>query len=153
MLTPFRRGFADPFFNDAFRLHKELLGLPVEESGREVRTYNPPVDIHEDEHAVTLSVELPGLKAEDVDIEVDRNVLSVKGRRAAKHENKEGAAFRTERWYGAFQRAFTLPDSVDTGAIEAHMEDGVLSLRLPKKAEVKPRKITVGESQARLKAA
>lgn len=144
MLTRF-----DPFFGpslqnafeDAFRLQRNLLRQTAEPAAE--RPVAPPVDIWEDDQEVRLSVELPGVKPEEVEVEMNKNVLTLKGRREAERTESEKGRFRTERWFGAFERVFTLPDSVDGEHIEAALEHGVLTLRLPKKAEVQPRKIPV----------
>jgi len=105
--------------------------------------FAPAVDVHEDEDALVLRAELPGVKREDIDIQVDGNVLTVKGERKIESE-KEGRRYhRIERSYGTFVRQFQLPTNVDANAIDAQLTDGILVLRLPKKAELKTRKIEV----------
>ena len=140
MLTRF-----DPFFTDAFRLQRDLMrnAFPTATADAE-RSFAPPVDVWEDDEEFLLSVELPGVKAEDVEVEIDKNVLTLRGSRQAEKKEEKDGRFRTERFYGSFERTFTLPESVDDEAVVADMEDGVLKLRLPKKATLQPRKISVG---------
>jgi HSP20 family protein len=101
------------------------------------------VDIHEDADAVRLRAELPGVKASDVDVRVEDNVLTVKGDKKLEKEEKKGSYLRVERTYGHFSRSFTLPPYVDAEKIGAAYQDGVLILTLPKKPETRPRQIEV----------
>jgi HSP20 family protein len=103
----------------------------------------PPVDIYEDEHQLTLKVEAPGIRPEDIDIRVENNTLAVRGERKFEKEEKEENFQRVERRYGTFYRAFTLPNTVDTEHIKADYENGVLRIRLDKKPEAKPKQIKV----------
>jgi HSP20 family protein len=103
----------------------------------------PAVDIHEDETSIRVLAELPGLRAEDVSVEVEDNVLTLSGERKLEHEDKREGYHRIERAYGSFSRSFVLPRTVDTQGIEAEMKDGTLHLRLPKRAESQPRRIDV----------
>lgn len=104
----------------------------------------PAVDVFEDDSAMHVTIELPGLRAEDVDIEVNRNVLSISGERRLENEQSTGGYHRIERRYGRFTRTFTLPDTIDASAISADMSEGLLRLLLPKRPEARPRKIEVG---------
>jgi len=105
--------------------------------------FAPPVDVHEDENALVLSAELAGVKREDIDINVDGNVLTLKGERKLEAQKDGRRYHRVERAYGTFVRQFQLPTNVDPTAIDAHYEGGILTLYLPKKAELKARKIEV----------
>lgn len=105
--------------------------------------FAPMVDILEKEDAILVKAELPGVKPEDVHVHVENNVLTLSGERKLEHEEDKDGYHRVERWYGAFQRSFALPRSVDPEAIEANLDAGVLSVRLPKRAEVQPRRIAV----------
>lgn len=105
--------------------------------------FAPPVDVHEDEEALVLRAELPGVKREDIDIQVDGNVLTLKGERKLEAEQQGRRYHRIERAYGSFVRQFQVPTNIDASAIDARLEEGVLVLRLPKKAELKARKIEV----------
>jgi HSP20 family protein len=104
----------------------------------------PAVDIYEDEHSITLKVEVPGMKEQDFDIRVENDTLTVRGERKFEKEEKEENFHRIERRYGAFSRSFSLPKSVDAEKVEASYEAGVLNIRLAKRAEAKPKQIKIG---------
>ena len=105
--------------------------------------FAPAVDILETKDAILVKAELPGVKSEDVHVNVENNVLTVSGERRLEHEDEKDGYHRVERWYGSFQRSFALPRSVDSETIEAKLDAGVLTVRIPKKAEVQPRRIAV----------
>ncbi len=107
-----------------------------------------PVDIYEDEHKLTLKLDLPGFKEEDLDIRVEDQTLTVKGERKLENEEKEKNFHRMERSYGTFTRTFTLPATVDTSDVNASYNAGVLKLELARKAEAKPRQIKVQTAAA-----
>jgi HSP20 family protein len=129
----------DPFLAAPFRLMDEL--LRTSGTGNRVTGFTPPVDVHETEDWYLVRVDLPGVKSEDVNVEVNDNVLSLSGTRVAA---ESGEAQLVERPYGSFARTLTLPQGVDTDSIEAGYQDGVLELRIPKPAQHKPKKITIG---------
>ena len=103
----------------------------------------PPVDIYEDEHKIVLKLEVPGMKESDLDIQLENNVLTVKGERKFERDEKNKGFHRMERSYGSFVRYFTLPDTVDTENVKAEYKAGVLSITLPKKEVAKPKAIKV----------
>ena len=103
----------------------------------------PPVDIYEDEHKIVLKLEVPGLKQEDLDIQIENNTLSVRGERKFEKEEKEENFHRIERRYGSFFRSFTVPTTVNTDSVKASYDAGVLSISLDKRAEAKPKQIKV----------
>jgi HSP20 family protein len=105
--------------------------------------WTPATDIYEDEEGLTLKFELAGVEPKDVDIRFENGVLTIKGeRKMEKEENKENY-HRVELSYGAFNRSFSLPPTVDPDKIEAESKLGVLVIHLPKKAEAKPKSIQV----------
>src|SRR5262245_50833030 len=106
-------------------------------------TFAPPVDVYEDEHHVTLSIEVPGIDEKDIDVRVENNVLTVHGERRFEKEQKEENFRRVERQYGSFTRSFTLPNTVDTDSVQANYDKGLLKIQLAKKAEAKPKQIKV----------
>src|SRR5947209_17827970 len=106
-------------------------------------SFAPAVDVYEDEHNVTLKIEVPGIDEKDIDIRVENNTLTVHGERKIEKEEKEENYRRVERQYGSFTRSFTLPSSVDSGQVSAHYDNGVLKIKLAKKAEAKPKQIKV----------
>ncbi len=108
----------------------------------------PPVDIYEDQHGIQLKLEVPGIDEKDLNINVENNVLTVSGERKFENEQKEENFHRIERRYGSFTRSFTLPNTVDTEKITADYNSGVLSVRLVKREEAKPKQIKVNIGQA-----
>jgi HSP20 family protein len=113
-------------------------------NGNRVSGFTPLVDVHETEDEYLVKVDLPGVKADDVSVEVNENVLSISGSRVAK---EAGQAQLVERPYGSFVRTLTLPQGVDSDSIEAGFHDGVLELQIPKPAEQKPKRITIGGAE------
>ncbi len=104
----------------------------------------PPVDIYETgNHELVLKAELPEVPREDIALRVENNTLTISGQRKLDGEVKEEQYHRIERTYGSFSRSFTLPPTVDTGAIGADYKNGVLTVRLPLREEAKPKQIQV----------
>ena len=110
----------------------------------------PPVDVYEDEHKITLKLEIPGIDQKDVDIRYENNTLTVRGERNFEKEEKEENFHRIERSYGSFARSFTLPNTVDPDDIHAEYINGVLKIDLAKRAEAKPKqiKVNIGSQKA-----
>jgi HSP20 family protein len=131
----------DPFA-ELSRLQDEFFARPTR---REVRppSFRPAVDIHESKDAIVVKAELPGVKVEDVSIHVENHVLTLTGERKLEQTKDDDGWHRVESSYGSFTRSFQLPNTVNTEAIDATMNDGVLTLKLPKRAEVQPRRIAV----------
>jgi HSP20 family protein len=121
-------------FRDSFGEGQEALSAT---------TFAPPVDVYEDEHNVTLKIEVPGIDEKDIDVRIENNTLTVHGERKFEKEEKEENYRRVERQYGSFTRSFTLPNTVDHDNIQANYEKGVLKIKLAKKAEAKPKQIKV----------
>ena len=103
----------------------------------------PAVDVYEDEHKITLKLEIPGIDQKDVDIRYENNTLTVRGERKFEKEEKEENFHRIERSYGTFTRSFALPNAVDPDNIHAEYLNGVLKVDLAKRAEAKPKQIKV----------
>ena len=116
---------------------------PYEETQAAAGSWSPLVDVFEDNEGITLKVELPEVDANDVDIQLEGNALTLRGERKLENGDKQEGYHRVERSYGAFSRRFTLPSTVETGTVTAQSRDGVLRIFLPKKAETKPRQIKV----------
>jgi HSP20 family protein len=112
-------------------------------------TFAPSVDVYEDEHKVTLKIEVPGIDEKDIDVRVENNTLTVQGERKIEKEEKEENYRRVERHYGVFTRTFSLPQTVETESVSADYDKGVLKISLPKKAEAKPKQIKVNISSGR----
>jgi HSP20 family protein len=111
-------------------------------------SFAPAVDVYEDEHKVSLKIEVPGIEEKDIDVRVENNTLTVDGERKIEKEEKEENYRRVERQYGSFTRTFTLPTTVDTENVSANYDKGVLKITLPKKAEAKPKQIKVNVGSA-----
>ena len=121
-------------------------GSATSRSGEESLTsssFMPPVDVYEDDHAIVLKMEVPGIDQKDIDIRLENNVLSVQGERKFEKEEKEENFQRIERRYGSFSRSFTLPNTVETDNVQADYENGLLKIKLSKRAEAKPKQIKV----------
>lgn len=103
----------------------------------------PTVDVVEEKDRVLVKADLPGMKEEDIHVEVEDGELTLRGERKKETETKEGKAHRVERTYGAFLRSFTLPANVDRTRVAASYKNGVLEVTLPKKEGAKPQEIKV----------
>ncbi|MGD2188005.1 MAG: Hsp20/alpha crystallin family protein [Desulfobacterales bacterium] len=107
-------------------------------------TWYPPVDIHVTDGAIIVQAELPGLKKEDIEIEIKENILTLKGERTEeKKEIKEENYYRQERRSGKFHRSFTLPAVIDPGKIVASYKAGVLEVKISKPEEQRPKQIDI----------
>ncbi|MGD8863128.1 MAG: Hsp20/alpha crystallin family protein, partial [Myxococcales bacterium] len=106
-------------------------------------SWKPAVDIFEDEEAVHVKAEVPGMKPEDIKVSVENNVLSISGERKLEHEDRKDGYHRVERFYGNFSRSFALNEEVDAENIDAHYDAGILSLKLMKRPAAKRRQIAV----------
>jgi HSP20 family protein len=135
----------DPFLAAPFRLMDELMRT-AGNGGNRVTGFTPPVDVVETQDEYLVKLDLPGVKADDVNVEVNENVLSISGSRVVE---ETGQAQLVERPYGSFVRTLTLPQGVDSDSIEAGYQDGVLELRIPKPAEQKPKRIAIGATGQR----
>ena len=125
------------------RFFRESYGPEGPEEALTTTSFAPPVDIYEDEHTITVKMEVPGIDEKDIDVRIENNTLTVHGERKMETEEKEENFRRVERQYGSFTRSFTLPSSVDSGQVSAHYDKGVLKINLAKKAEAKPKQIKV----------
>lgn len=108
----------------------------------------PAVDVYETDDEIELRAELPGMKPEDVHIDVTDDTLTLSGERRLEHEEARENYRRIEREYGSFMRSFTLPRTVDKGKIDAQMRDGVLRLTVPKVSAEKKRQIPIRALEA-----
>jgi HSP20 family protein len=108
-------------------------------------TWSPAVDIFETEGEIVVKAELPGMERKDITLNLENNVLTLKGERRFEKETREENYHRIERSYGGFSRAFSIPAIVDEEKIRADYKDGVLKIALPKKEQAKPKQIKIGE--------
>jgi HSP20 family protein len=125
-----RRLFEDPFRLDFF----------TEDMG-----WMPAVEVVATEKAVEVTAELPGMSKDDIEIHLENNLLTIRGEKKEEKEEKEKERYLYERFYGSFQRAFTLPAPVEEGKVKAEFKSGVLKIHLPKAAEAKGKKISITE--------
>lgn len=119
---------------------------PVAEEEMIQGAWIPPVDIFETGDSIVIKAELPGISKEDITLEVKENTLSIKGEKKFEKDVKEESYHRVERSYGAFQRAFALPSTVQQDKVKAKFRDGILEVTLPKAEETKPKQIKVDVS-------
>lgn len=105
--------------------------------------FSPALDVEEDEDGFTIHVELPGVKAEDVDVSLEENILTIAGERRFYDEREANGFRRIERHFGRFHRAVRLPDRVQADGVNASYRDGMLTITVPKAEESKPRRIEV----------
>jgi HSP20 family protein len=125
------------------RLFRDSFSSDVQDQSLSTSAFAPPVDVYEDEHNVTLKIEVPGIDEKDIDVRIENNTLTVHGERKFEKEEKEENFRRVERQYGSFTRSFTLPTTVDAEKVAANYDKGILKISLPKKAEAKPKQIKV----------
>lgn len=128
----------DPF-SEISRLQGDLNRL----WGESRASLNPAVDIFEEDGTIVMKAEVPGLKAEDIHVNVENGVLTLSGERKLENEDEREGYHRIERSYGSFARSFALPKTVDGEAIDASLDAGVLTLRLPKREAAQPKRIEV----------
>ncbi len=135
VLEPFRlmRNFLrwDPYRDFGF----------LEEAGN---TFLPSFDVKETADAYHFVADMPGIRKEDLDIQLAGNRLTISGRREAETSSQESTCYSQERSFGTFTRSFTLPEEVESGKVAAELRDGVLHLMVPKSPEVRPHKISIG---------
>ncbi len=115
------------------------------EAGEDLREgiWQPTVDIFEDEESVVIKAELPGMDQKDIEVRIEDNTLTLRGERKHDQTIKKENYHRVERYYGTFQRSFSLPHTVDQEQVKATCDKGVLTITLPKREETKPRQINV----------
>lgn len=122
----------DGIFEDFFRVPSTT-----------TRGWLPSADVVENGDHYLLSLDLPGFKREDLEVSVEDGTLTVRGTRHESERSEDARVVRSERYSGEFARSFRLGDALDTGGIDAHHENGVLTVRVPKAEEAKPRRIDV----------
>lgn len=141
----------EPF--SAASLHEDVDRLLRETFGRSLRTdgptvtgagaFGPALDVEESEDAFTIHVELPGVPADEVEVSLEENVLTISGERRFYADRDSERFRRVERSFGRFHRALRLPDRVDASGVSAVQRDGVLTITAPKAEDAKPRRIAV----------
>ena len=132
---------------EPFRLMRNLLrwdpyrdfNFPEEAAS----TFMPSFDVKETTDAYVFVADMPGIRREDLDIQLAGNRLTISGRRESEATGGEGQIYSQERSFGTFTRSFTLPEEVESGKVAAELRDGVLHLMVPKSPEVRPQKINI----------
>jgi HSP20 family protein len=134
-----------PFMSRFPRLFDELFRGPARGWPTQLRAgaLVPAIDVSEDDRHYTITVELPGGRKEDLQIEVQHDTLTIRGEKKSEREEKKEQRRYVERSYGSFSRSFSLPADADAEHIDASFKDGVLTIRLPKTEAAKPRAIAV----------
>ena len=124
------------------RLFGDALVRRAEDGEEPLRaSWAPAIDVHENEQAITLRAELPGLSQDEVHLTIDKGRLTLEGEKKLEKEDTDGDYRRIESHYGSFHRCFPLPDAVDQEKIEAAFDNGVLNIVLPKSEAAKPKRI------------
>jgi HSP20 family protein len=125
------------------RLFNTFFDTPTTTNGGQVRRWIPAMDLVQSGDDYVLRADLPGVNGGDVNIELDGNVLTISGERKVAHEERKEGYYRVERAFGRFSRSLTLPKGVDPEGVQAHFEDGVLEVRVPRPEQHKPRKVAI----------
>lgn len=112
----------------------------------DLATWAPAVDIYETDHELVVKADLPEVDEKDIDIRVENNTLTIRGERKFQRETSEDNYLRIERAYGNFTRSFSLPNTVNTEAIRAEYQNGVLTVHMAKREESKPKQIKISIS-------
>jgi HSP20 family protein len=128
--NPHAKQVLDRFFNGA-------------EAGEKTQAWTPRVDVREETERFVILADLPGIDPATIEVQMDKNVLSLKGERKADDVVEGSKVTRSERLHGAFDRRFVLPDSADAEGIRANGGNGVLEITIPKKAQAAPRRIAI----------
>jgi HSP20 family protein len=139
-LTTYQRPAAVwPAFNRLANLQDELDRL----FETPLQAWAPALDVHEDKDQFTVSLEVPGLKREDINVHLEDGALVISGERKEEAVSEDTEVHRRERYYGKFSRALTLPTAVAADKVKAAYKDGILTVKLPKAEEAKPKQIDV----------
>ena len=125
-------------FDDTFSSHRA--------GQSDLATWAPAVDVFETENELVVKADLPDMNEKDIDVRVENNTLTVRGERKFEQQASEDNYLRIERAYGTFTRSFSLPNTVNPEAIRAEYRNGVLTVRMPKREESKPKQIKIGVS-------
>ena len=134
----------DPFSTNLNELFEGLLLRPIRLETNGGQQLSMKVDVKQDDKAFTVSADMPGVKKDDVHVQVDGNLVTIDAEvKREKEEKKDERVVRSERYYGKLSRSFTLDTEVDESNVDAQYADGVLKLTLPKKAKSNAKKIAV----------
>ena len=145
MITPFDE--IERWFEDMWSRPSSLLASSLWPAGRltELGAFSPSVDMFIDGNELVLKADLPGVRKEDIEIDIADTMLTISGEKKIEEKIETDSCFSLERSYGSFSRRFELPEGTDTDKVKAHLENGVLEVRIPKteNGESKAKKITI----------
>jgi HSP20 family protein len=128
-------------------LDEAFTGSPFAEQGSAITSaWFAPTDVSEDANSLQITLEVPGVRPEDVKISLENNLLTVGGEKKQEKEERNERVHRYERSYGTFERSFVLPNTLDADKISANYENGILKIRIPKSERAQPREIPVSAS-------
>jgi HSP20 family protein len=147
---PFRE--LNAFQNELNRLFTGAFPRGLNQEEMTHGAWNPSVDIYESKDQLVLEAELPGMKREDVEVSIENNIITLRGERKFEKQEESDNYHRVERSYGSFTRSFTLPNTVTAEGAAADFSNGVLRISLPKREEIKARKIEITGEKAETKA-
>lgn len=133
----FLRGFQD----DAVRNFHPRTTQPREHVSSQI--WSPAVDVYEDQDAIVIKADLPGMKQEEIEVEMNGDTITLQGERKFEDEARRDKYVRVERQYGAFQRSFTIGVPIEADKIKATYRNGILELTIPKAEATKPKKVQV----------
>jgi len=137
---------------DPFRVMRDILRWDpfreLEAAGGDYGVFAPSFDVKETKDGYEFRADLPGVREEDLEISLTGNRLAISGHREQEKREQGETYYASERSYGVFSRAFTLPDGTDGDNVKAELKNGVLQVLVPKKPEVQPRKITIAKAEA-----
>ena len=137
-------GQTNRFQDEIKQVFQRFLGEDETDQSNVVTSqWTPRVDIKEEEKRFVILADIPGVEPKDIEISMDKGILSIKGERKAETTAENGKTTRVERSYGSFYRRFALPDSANAEGISANGKHGVLEISIPKKPETTPRRIEV----------
>lgn len=141
-MSPLRRtGGLRPFWGGMDDLWNRFLEeMPL---GPRSMTWSPAVDVSETDGRIMVKAELPGLEAEDISVDVDDNVLTIRGEKKTEEEEKDERYYCRERFVGSFQRSFRLPGGVRSDQVQARFKNGVLQVEVPKPAEAGQKRVQI----------
>jgi HSP20 family protein len=139
---------------DPFRVMRDVLRwdpfreLEAAAGGGDYASFAPSFDVKENKDGYIFRADLPGVREEDLEISLTGNRLAISGHREQEKHEQGDTYYTSERSYGSFSRAFTLPDGTDGESVKAELKNGVLQVVVPKKPEVQPRKIAISKEEA-----
>ena len=125
------------------RLFDSFFGRPSQMTSGMERVWAPAVDVYETKEDLVITADLPGLNEKDIHLSITGDILALRGERRFNPEVKQESYYRGERWFGRFERALPLPIPVQADKVKASYRDGVLTIKLPKTEEIKPKEIKI----------